>query len=294
MIVVCNHCRRPLNISHDVIGREIRCPVCQWKFIAQLTGSEDGAAGPSTNGLEPVQDGRILAPHGPDLGLKPARSRVFLLVGALLIGCLVTTTVVVAPRCWSAVTLAIAERNANQALAAAENWMETVGAAGSEAIDRQLASVLESAVSDEKKEQVRTALLQIAERRRQRQAENLWDQVHTAISQPDVPLAVKLLQDYLNHPVAENKGVASDLLRQCLQSTSDAEAVRVLAALSEADLSVFSTTGELPADTGPAEAHLAVEFRQRLRGHLGKEMARREVLKLQEKPPSKGASGLHK
>lgn len=283
MKLTCPHCQCSLTVSHHVRGKDVRCPVCQWKFVAPSSpgksnlGRQMSAGSPSST---PNMAGRPPLRAATASGKRPplATIAVVSLCGMLLVGGILAFGRV-------PFAASIASYRADRALTAAKKWLAHPEPAYSESVRQQLASVLDSPASVDQKGEARSVLQQLAERDRSHRAEELWENIRTAIAAADASSAVKLLEEYLRHPFAANKGAASDLLQQCMQATSDAEAARVLAGLGESDLKVFQETGELPAGRGPAEPSLAAIFQHRLRKHLGKEIAQREILLLARKSP---------
>jgi hypothetical protein len=100
-VIQCPACHRQLRIRTELLGKHIRCPGCQTKFVAQrLEGAAvqpDGGAptevshpesAPSVTGLSAMPTSKSPAP--PDLLTPPAApplpspARVFLTLGAVL------------------------------------------------------------------------------------------------------------------------------------------------------------------------------------------------------------------
>jgi hypothetical protein len=138
----------------------------------------------------------------------------------------------------------------------------------------EAARLLEEALSFERAtatEEARLALL----RARRGQADALLDGARAAADK-DVPRALDLLARYLAHPGAADQEAAARLQAAINQALSGPEAVRCLAAMSDAALARLARGG---APEGPADPAVSGLFADTLRRHLPQELARRSQLR---------------
>lgn len=117
----------------------------------------------------------------------------------------------------------------------------------------------------------------LLEEGRRGQAEALLDAAGIALTHRRPRDALRLLRAYLAHPQSERLDQAQLLHDDLERALSDAEAVRLLARLSDEELRVFAEKGQLTVDDGLHTEATRCFFHETLRRNLAKEMRRREA-----------------
>ncbi|HEY7427674.1 MAG TPA: hypothetical protein VH682_25815 [Gemmataceae bacterium] len=112
---------------------------------------------------------------------------------------------------------------------------------------------------------------------RRGQADALLEAAGLAVAHKDSAGALRLLHAYLAHPHAKDPERARLLSDDLARATSDDEAARLLARLSDDALNLFEKRGQLVEEDGIHLASARTIFKDTLRRNLTRELQRREV-----------------
>lgn len=117
----------------------------------------------------------------------------------------------------------------------------------------------------------------LLEEARRAQAEALLDAACAALEYRRLDDTKCLLRAYLAHPQAGRLGRAHLLSEDLERALSSEEAARLLARLSDEELSVFAEKGQLTVDDGLHTEATRSFFHETLRRNMAKEMRKREA-----------------
>jgi hypothetical protein len=112
---------------------------------------------------------------------------------------------------------------------------------------------------------------------RRGQADALLEAAGLAVAHKDSAGALRLLHAYLAHPYAANPEHARRLRDDLARATSDDEAARLLARLSDEALNLFEKRGQLVEEDDLHTAAAREIFQDTLRRNLTRELQRRET-----------------
>jgi len=117
----------------------------------------------------------------------------------------------------------------------------------------------------------------LLEEARRGQAEALLDAACIALEHRQLDDTRRLLRAYLAHPQAGRLGRARLLREEIERALSNEEAARLLARLSDEELSIFAEKGQLTVDDGLHREATRFFFHETLRRNLAKELRKRQA-----------------
>jgi hypothetical protein len=173
------------------------------------------------------------------------------------------------------------EREREQAAAADQVVAAKVDAAQAHIARRDFDAalkVLDAALATEHATRLEDARLVVLQAR-QGQANLLLEAAAAAVARRNTARARQLLNDYLADPHADQKPKATLLVDELARATADDDAVRLLARLSDDQLTAFAESGRIEGGEALTDEGMRELYRDTLRRHLLKELQARETLR---------------